>query len=275
MPTRVSYFEERERGGSTIEANLDASNPQEVEEALEALRGPRVAPRVPPGSPPVDTSGASGSEPGPVEPYILPPVAPPPVKIPYFDVGEAEGKAGEFVWVTVEAGCVYHMDGFHIGGGVGMLLVDGRTVERSGYGKFRATEVVIGDYLQRQLAAQQVIHTMENAGHEHDHYWSGFQFVNWETNKAFPEEFWEFALGGFSIDQKRVIEPFPIPSGTKLFKLKIEIHASALPGEYLLTCADERYYTQSRQRRRDYTYTYKPQGFTAIDTYPGKLTVIA
>lgn len=274
MVTKVSYYEKREHGDSQIEVQLDASNPQEVAEALTALRGPRIDPSAPAPDSPLDPNAPTTEDSRPPEAPIPIPAAPPAVRTPYFDVGKATGKAGESVWVTVDAGCLYHMDGFHIGGGVGLLLVNGAPVLRASYGKFRATQVRIGDYLAKQLAAQEVIHTMENAGHEHDHYWSSFQFFD-AKKRPLPEEFWEFALAGFSIDQRRTIEPFTIPSGTELFQLKIEILPGTEPGEYLLTCADERYYTQSHQRRRDYTYTFKPQGFTKIDTYPGKLTVVA
>lgn len=241
--------------------NVQAHNDVEIGRKVRAIT--RIA------AEPIEGDGQPPEADKPAEP--LPP-PPPPAPVPYFDVGEAEGKPGTSVLVTIEAGCVYHMDGFHIGGGVGLTLVDGEPVPRSGYGKFRATEVVIGDYLAKQLAAQNVIHTIKNDGHEHDHYWSAFQFID-AKKRPLPEEFWEFALQGFSIDQKRVIEPFPIPSGTELFKLKIEILPGTQPGEYLLTCADERYYRNSRIRRRDYAYTYKPQGFTKIETFPGQITV--
>lgn len=205
-------------------------------------------------------------EPGP--PETLPPVEPPEEKKPYFDVGDATGKRGDTVSISVEGGCLGATNGFHIGGGVGLLP----DVPRSGYGNFQAVRVELGEYLHDYLKAQGAI-TVDPQGKETDHYWSIFQFIKHDPHRALPEEWWEYALGFFSISQERIIPPIPIPSGTELFRLKIKILATTDPGEYELTCKDEHYYTHSRQRRREFLYTNDHQGYTLIETFGGKLTV--
>ena len=207
--------------------------------------------------------------PMPPEPFIpppAPPVRPPPARIPYFDVGEAKGKPGETVDIVVEAGCVHPMSGFHIGGGVGKT-----DEERSGYGKFKAVGAFLGPYLKRYLKDEGAIH--DQPDHAHDHFFSTFQFMDWDTAGALPEEWWEFAVGLFSIDQARKLPPVPIPSGIHLFTLQIQILSTTAPGEYDLTCLDEWYYRNSRIRRRDFEWAYAPQGFTHIETFGGKITV--
>lgn len=193
------------------------------------------------------------------------PATPTKERIPYFDIGDATGKPGTTVDVLVEGGCLHPMTGFHACGGAG------KTDEaRSGYGNFRATGVTLGPFLRRHLKDQGAIH--DEPDHVHDHFWSRFQFFDW-SKRALPEEWWEFAFALFSIDQKRTLEPFSIPSGTHLFTLHIEIILGTKPGVYELTCLDEHYYLNSRLRRRDLEYTYKPQGFTKVETFGGKLTV--
>lgn len=206
-------------------------------------------------------------EPGPVDPPVNPvdPVDPPVLApTPYFDVGNATGKPRDTVTVSVEAGCAHHIDGFHIGGGVGKTSTD-----RSGYGKFRAVGVELGDYLKNYFTAR---------GGYNDNgtpkFFNEFQFIDWDTHKALPEEFWEYGLGFWSTGSAEQYEPIPIPAGTKLFSVKIEILPGTPPGEYELTCKDNHYYTQDRIKRRNYEYTYKPQGFTAIECFSGKLTVV-
>lgn len=188
----------------------------------------------------------------------------PTQRVPYFDVGNATGKPGETVSVSVEAWCPHHIDGFHIGGGVG------KTDEpRSGYGKFRAVGVELGDYLKNYFTAR--------GGYNDDgipKFFNEFQFIDWYTHQALPEEFWEYGLGFWSTGSAEQYEPIPIPAGTKLFSVKIEIFPGTPPGEYELTCKDNHYYTQDRIKRRNYEYTYKPQGFTAIECFSGKLTVV-
>ena len=201
-----------------------------------------------------------------VQPPLIPvaplfPIEPPvvqPARTPYFDVGEATGKPGETVEIVVEAGCIHPMNGFHIGGGCG-------------YGLFKATGAVLGPFMRNWLKDEGVIH--DSPGHQHDHFWSIFQFV---TAGAHPEEWWEFGVSTFSIDLKKPpLPPIPIPGGTELFTLLIEILPAASPGEYTLTCRDEWYYTNRRIRRRDFEYTGLGQGFTAIETFGGKITVKA
>ena len=202
----------------------------------------------------------------PLDPPDL--VKPLPARTPYFDVGEATGKPGETVDIVVEAGCVHPMSGFHIGGGVGKT-----EEERSGYGKFKAVGAFLGPYLKRYLKDEGAIH--DQPDHIHDHFFSTFQFMGWDNVGALPEEWWEFAVGLFSIDQARTLPPVPIPSGTHLFTLRIHIQSTTPPGVYELTCKDEWYYLNSRIRRRDFEYTYDPQGFTHIETFGGKITVTA
>lgn len=210
--------------------------------------------------------GDSPSDPTPPPPPADPPA---PVRTPYFDIGDGEGKPGDQVEIFVQAGCVHPMTGFHIGGGVGLLP----NVERSGYGKFKAIGTNLGPFLRGYLKAQDVLH--DEPFHQHEHFWSDFQFVDWEVEKALPEEFWEFAVGFFSLDQVRMVPPIPIPAGTDLFSVFIEILEGTPEGQYVLTCADEHYFTDERARRRDYTWTYSPQGFTKIETFPGLLRVTA
>ena len=93
-------------------------------ELLGVSDGPVTIPISPPNG-----GGGSGPDPQPVVPA---PPPPPKVRVPYFDVGDGEGRPGDLVDIVVEAGCVHEITGFHIGGGVGMLP----NVERSGYGKF-------------------------------------------------------------------------------------------------------------------------------------------
>lgn len=214
----------------------------------------------------------------PIEPPVQPPLIPieppaPPTSppAPYFSVGEASGAPGSTVMIDVEAGCLEPMTGFHIGGGCGVT-----SAERSGYGKFRAIGARLGPYLRDHLKAEDAIH--DEPGHVHDHYFSKFVFVQWEPQAALPqaalpEVWWEFFVGFFSLDQERGIPAITIPSGTLLFTLELEILATTKPGEYLLTMRDEYYYTSSHQRRRDFTFTGPGQGYTALETYEGKLTV--
>jgi len=228
---------------------------------------------------------------GPVEIPVAPippgtdPVAPPvvipdpplaPVRKPYFDIGNGEGIPGDIVDIVVEAGCVYQINGFHIGGGVGLLP----NVERSGYGKFRAVGAKLGPFLTGYLEEFDGEH--DEPFQKHNHCWSGFQFVDWEINGALPEEFWEFALGFFSIEQEvGGIPPISIPGGTNLFTVRIEILPETAEGQYVLTCQDEHYYTNQRQRRRDYLFTTDTDsplasgGVTAIETFGGLLRVKA
>lgn len=194
----------------------------------------------------------------------LPPSTPAPV--PYFDIGDATGSPGTTVEVVVEGGCLPKMYGFHCGGGVGLQLED-----RSGYGKFKAIGATLGPYLRRYLKDEGAIH--DEPDHQHDHFFSRFNFYDGKTRKALPEEWWEFVVGLISIDQKRVLDPIPIPEGTHLFSLKIEILAGTPLGIYALTCMDEWYYTSSRQRRRKFEWSLGGQGFTKLETFPGKITV--
>ena len=212
--------------------------------------------------------------PGPPDekpPGEKPPVEPPVEKLPYFDIGDSSGKAGEVVELSVEGGCALKMDGFHIGGGVGLLPA----VERSGYHKFEAIGVKLGAFLTAYLKAEDAIHDQPN--HQHYHFWSIFQFMKWEDKSSLPEEWWEYAIGFFSIDQKLIIPPTTIPSGTELFTLHVKILPGTPPGDYEVTCKDVYYYTNSRPRRRDFMYTTNdvPSGHTKLDLEGGKITVVA
>lgn len=212
----------------------------------------------------------------PPEPGLpgVPPVVKPPIeKAPYFDIGSANGKAGDIVDLVVEAGCRFPITGFHIGGGVGMI----HDIARSGYGKFEAIGVKLGAFLTNFLKAEDMIH--DEPSHQHDHFWSMFQFVKSDPHRALPEEWWEYALGFFSIDQERTAPATTIPSGTELFTLKVKILTGTALGTYVVTCLDEHYYTQSTQRRRDFLYTantdspFASGGVTKLDLTGGTITV--
>lgn len=187
------------------------------------------------------------------------PPPPPPTRTPWFQVMEGKGKPGDTVKVPVIGGCVFPMDGFHIAGGGGEL----EDVDRSGYGKLVATGVELAPYLADYLEAQGI----------GDSYWKKFQFANWDDDKALPSEWWQFGLGFFSLDKRYLAPPIPIPPATELFQITFKVPDNAKPGELVLTCADNRYYTQSVQRRIDVEYTFDPQGFTAVECFPGKFTV--
>ena len=227
--------------------------------------GPVTIPISPP------NGGGSGPDPQPIDP--TPPPPPPPRK-PYFDIGDGEGAPGDVVDIVVEAGCVYPVNGFHIGGGVGVLP----NVPRSGYGNFEAVGVKLGPFLRGYLEEQDLIH--DEPFHKHDHFWSGFQFIKTDPARALPEEFWEYAIGFFSLDQRvGGVAPVAIPAGTELFTVQIRILPDTTEAQYTLTCKDEYYYTQSRQRRRDYLFTadndspFASGGVTKIETFPGFLRV--
>jgi hypothetical protein len=227
--------------------------------------GPVTIPIIPP---------PGGGE--PTDPITPAPPPPPTVRRPYFDIGDGEGKPGEVVEIVVEAGCVHPINGFHIGGGVGLLP----NVERSGYGLFRGVGVKLGPFLRGYLMEQDLLH--DEPFHRHDHYWSGFQFIQARPSRPFPEEFWEYAIGFFSLDQQRAgIDPVAIPGGTELFTLQIEILDGTPEAQYTLTCEDEHYWTHGRVRRRDYLFTANAEspfasgGVTKIETFPGLLRVRA
>jgi len=233
-------------------------------ELLGVSDGPVTIPISPP-------NGGGGPDPQPIVPA---PPPPPPARIPYFDVGDAEGRPGETVEISVEAGCIHLISGFHIGGGVGLLP----NVERSGYGQFEATGVRLGKYLFDYLTAQGLIVDMV------EKFWSIFQFVKHDRDKErfpLPEEWWEYALAFFSMSQERTVPPIRIPGGTELFTLMIKILPGTPEGQYTLTCKDEHYYTHSRQRRRDFLFTansdspFASGGVTRIETFPGLLRVKA
>lgn len=212
------------------------------------------------GAPPPEDPGP----PVPIGPGIEPPLA----RLPYFDIGEATGKAGETVSLSVEGGCRFLTNGFHIGGGC------------AGYGKFEAVGVKLGAFLRGYLQAEDMIH--DQPMHQHEHFWSIFKMVKGGTPAyALPEEWWEFAMAFFSLDQKRTVPPVTIPSGVELFTLEVKILADTPPGNYQFSCKDEHYYTQPHQRRRDFMYTtdrdseFARGGITKLDLTGGEITVIA
>ncbi len=191
-------------------------------------------------------------------PTVPLPPSPPAAKAPYFDIGEATGKPGETIGILVEAGCPNPITGFHIGGGVGL----DSSLQGAGYGKFKAVGVTLGKYLMDYITSQGLTD-----------FWKLFQFASWESHQSLPEEWWEYALGFFSLSQERIVPPIAIPSGTELFTLQIEILPKTARGEYELTCKNEYYFTHARQRRRQFLFTNERQGFTNIVTIPGKITV--
>ncbi len=197
-----------------------------------------------------------------------PPPPPPPFRRPYFDVGNASGKPGDTVDILVEAGCPLPMTGFHFAGGAGKT-----DAPRSGYGLFRAKGAVLGPFLRGYLKDAGAIH--DEPLHQHDHFFSMFTFYNWDDQRALPEEWIEFIVSLFSIDQARMLGAVPIPSGTHLFTLKLEILPGTPSGEYDLTCEDEHYYTVSRVRLRDIEFSSKGQPYTNVECFGGKITVLA
>lgn len=233
-------------------------------ELVKVSDGPVTIPITPP-------PGGGGPDPQPIVP-APPPPPPPKVRVPYFDIGDAEGSPGDTVEISVEAGCVYKTSGFHIGGGVGLLP----NVARSGYGLFQAVGVKLGKYLTDYLTAQGMV---DEDGEEK--FWSIFQFVKHDPHHALPEEWWEYAAAFFSMSQERIVPPITIPGGTELFTLQIKILEGTPEAQYTLTCEDEHYYTHARQRRRDFLFTantdspFASGGITDIETFPGLLRVRA
>lgn len=208
------------------------------------------------------------SEPDPT----LIPVTPPKERIPYFDIGEATGKAGDVVELSVEGGCQFDITGFNIGGGCGKL-----DIPRSGYRLFEAVGVKLGPFLRGYLEAEDLIH--DEPMHRHDHFWSGFQMVKKDPNRALPEEWWKYTMGFFSLGQRKTVSPTTIPSGTELFTLQVKILEGTAPGEYEVTCLDEHYYTSGHQRRQKFMFTagtdspFGRGGVTKLETFPGQITV--
>lgn len=230
-------------------------------ETIEELAAAGIPPVDTPAGPPIDRPG------------------PPSVKKPYFDIGDGEGKPGDVVELVVEAGCRYLTNGFHIGGGVGLLP----SIPRSGYNKFKAVGVELGSYLTSYFKSVGGIEKVQDgAGVKWvDNYWSIFQFVATDPHRSLPEEWWEYSVGFFSISKEKTWDPVVIPSGTGLFTLKVEILPDTEPGEYLVTCRDEHYYTNSRPRRRDFLFTagrdseFARGGITKLELFGGKITVTA
>lgn len=239
-------------------------------EAIDAIA--RTPKETPPG-PPVDV-------PDPPDPLDPPdPPDPPVLQKPYFDIGDATGKAGEIVTLSVEAGCRFLTTGFHIGGGCGKL-----DVPRSGYGLFEAVGWKLGDYLTAYLKSVGGIEKVEDAGGSKwvDNYWNIFQMLKGGApTRALPEEWWELALAFFSMSKRENWDPVTIPSGTELFTLDMKILDGTAPGEYEVTCGDERYWTKSRVRRRDFLFTanrdspFARGGITKLELIGGKITVTA
>ena len=208
--------------------------------------------------------------PGPtIPPVILPPIGPPvpvPPK-PYFDIGDGRGKAGDTVELIVEAGCRFQTNGFHIGGGCGLL----EDVPQSGYGRFEATGAKIGKFLWDYFKTHGLIkdNPAQSPLYHHD-----FQMVKHNSLKPLPEEWWQYTVLFFSITPQLQAPPTQIPSGTELFTVKIKILPGTPPGEYTVTCLDEYYYTHSRPRRRDWMFTGEVSGgYTKLDLRGGKITV--
>lgn len=215
---------------------------------------------------PIPSLPPDGGTPNPID--HLPP------SLPYFDIGDATGKAGETVSLSVEGGCRFPINGFHIGGGCGKL-----DVPRSGYGLFEVVGVKLGAFLRAYLKAEDMLH--DEPMHQHDHFWSIFQMAKARPHRALPEEWWSFALGFFSIDQERQVPPTTIPSGTELFTLEVKILEGTEPGEYDVTCLDKHYFTQSHRRRLDLMFTantdspFASGGVTKLELGGGKITVTA
>lgn len=232
--------------------NVQAYNDAEIGRKVREIK--RIA------AEPIDEDGDDEEEEPP----------PPTESLPYFDIGEATGKAGKVVRLPVEGGCHFEQSGFEIGGGVGKL-----DVARSGYGLFEAVGVTLGPFLRGYLEAEDAIHDEPN--HQHDHFWSVFQFVKRGVapSNPLPEEWWRFAMGFFSIDQKRNIPPTWIPEGTEILTLHVKILDGTAPGEYEVTCKNEWYYTNAKIRRKKFEFVGGgDRKIRKIETFPGKITVI-
>lgn len=196
----------------------------------------------------------------------VPDLDPPVLVAPYFDLGDATGKAGEIVELSVEGGCRFPMRGFHVGGGL------------AGYGKFEAVGFKLGPLLRAYLKSEDMIH--DEPAHQHDHYWSMFQMARHDPHGALPTEWWDLGLGFFSLGEARGGVPSTtIPSGTEIFTLQVKILPETAPGEYDLSCLDVTYYTQSRHRRRDFLFMvdteseFRRGGITKLELSGGKITV--
>lgn len=219
-----------------------------------------------------------------VDPPDDPTLDPPVLVAPYFDIGDAAGKAGDVVELSVEAGCRFKTNGFHVVGGAGLLA----DVPQSGYGKFRAIGVSLGSFLTAYFKSQGLIVNTEDEALPPkwaDQYWSLFHFINHAPQQdppqhPFPEEWWEYHVGFFSINQEKYAPPIQIPSGTELFRLKIQILEGTDPGEYEVTCKNEHYWTHERPRRRELMFNtasdspFARGGITKLELLGGKITVI-
>ena len=214
----------------------------------------------------------------PEAPPDLIPIDPPPrtTRKPYFDLGNGSGKVGELVEMPMIGGCRHPVNGFHIGIGLG------------GYGNFEMEGFVLGEFLTEYMKAQGLIveklddHGEIVPGVWIDHYWSGWNMVKHEPHHALPTEWCDVAVATFSLSQKSgPTPPIQIPVDTELFTFQIRVLPKASIGEHDLVCKDEFFYTQSRQRRRDFLYTtdrdseFASGGVTRVDTQGGTLTVVA
>lgn len=167
----------------------------------------------------------------------------PAERVPWFQMGQGEGKPGDLVEVPVYGGCLHKIDGFHVAGGCATQRLVAKSAKLSSY---------LGDYLKGQDP------------------FIKFQYIE----RGLPESWWEFAIGFFSLAGRTMFPPITVPNGTELFRVTFLVKDDILPETAELVCADEYFYTHKVQRRRDLTYTYSPQGFTKVECISGKFTVL-
>jgi hypothetical protein len=246
MEAKLNFYEYRDEGGADVRLTTNIDTPQELENWIRSIRGLKKAP--PDQDHQAMVAGGHG--------IVAPPTEP---AGPFFDIGDATGKKGDEVLVSVYGGSVLPMSGFHIGGGCGL----NPNVERSGYSNLRAKGVHLGSYLTDYLTSHDALSSA----------FQRFEMIEWgEVNHPLPEEWWQYALGFFTLSGGQIIPPIPIPQGTELFQVSFEILTDK-PGELGLTCINNHYYTQKKRRRRAWCYTGEGQGQHRVDCNGGKLVV--
>ena len=217
----------------TVDA-LDAEAFGRKVELIESLASGRVD-----SPPPVNPPTVPAT---PVPPFVLPVKPPPKVRTPWFGVGDGEGHPGAEVEVSVYGSCLHPVTGFHVTVGCANFKLDAISAE-------------LGDFLK-----------------EHTEGTDPFVQFN-QVNGGIPESYFNYAVNVFSLSDETLGNPISIPHGTELFRVKYRVKQAAGTGLYELVCADEYFYTNQNARKVDITYTYDPQGYTAVDCLSGKFVI--
>ena len=175
------------------------------------------------------------------------PDRPRPPARPYFKIGDAEGRPGESVEVSVYGGSLKPVDGFDVCAGIA-------------HNQFEVTGWTLGKYLSRYFAR----HGGEEA-----------YYTAWKVEtKGRPEPYWGLFLGFFSIEHETGVLPaVRIPPGTELFRVTYKVPDNLAPHVYTLYCADNWFYSSPGWPKRDVMYTYEPQGSKNEICISGKFTV--